>query len=449
MSDPIVLVVDDEEGIRESLSDVLSDEGYQVITAESGERCLKILEDQTPDLIFLDVWMPGIDGLETLDRIMSKNTGLPVVMISGHANIETAVKATRTGAYDFIEKPLSLERIVLVAKRAIEKKTLEMENISLRETLSQKCRLIGESPAMNAVKDQLFMAAKSSSRVMITGESGVGKEIAARMLHERGSRASAPFVEINCAAIPQELIESELFGHEKGSFTGAIEQKKGKFEMADKGTLFMDEVADMSLATQAKLLRVLETQEFQRVGGNRTIKVDVRVIAATNKNLEELIKEDKFRSDLYYRLNVIPIHMPPLRERRDDIPLLAEYFLQQLAKEYGQPAKSISAEALEALKAYHWPGNIRELKNLIERMVIMTRSETIKADSINLNGPAKESDYASYKTLREARDHFERGYLMKKLEENNFNISRTAEAIDIERSNLHKKIKTHNIQLPE
>jgi two-component system nitrogen regulation response regulator NtrX len=448
MAKSVVLVVDDEAGIRESLSGILSDEGYQVLTAASGEEALREVEEHSPDLVLLDVWLPGMDGIETLDRIKKTSPELSVVMISGHGNIETAVRATRSGAYDFLEKPLSLERVVLAANRALERKTLEQENRSLKKSLARKCLLVGESPALEAVKDQVLRAAKGNGRVLITGESGVGKELVARMLHERSARASGSFVEVNCAAIPQELIESELFGHEKGSFTGAFERKSGKFELADGGTLFLDEIGDMSLQTQAKLLRVIETQQFQRVGGSKNIRVDVRVIAATNKDIEDMIKEGLFRSDLYFRLNVIPLPVPPLRERRSDIPLLVEHFLGELAEEYGQAQRKIEPNAMKKLMEHDWPGNIRELRNLIERLVIMTSSESIGTGGIDFARVVGGDDYMSIRTLKDARDLFEKDFIARKLGEHKWNISRTAESIEIERSNLHRKIKALDIKLP-
>ncbi|MBE0425306.1 MAG: sigma-54-dependent Fis family transcriptional regulator [Nitrospirae bacterium] len=445
--EPVVLIVDDEEGIRESLSDILQDDGYGILTSGSGEEAIKALRAQNPDLVFLDIWLPGMDGIQTLKEIKEINPDLPVIMISGHGNIELAVKATKMGAYDFLEKPLSLDRILLATKRAIERKTLEMENRVLKQNLKKQQRLVGDSQKMNQLQEQMDMAAKSNSRVLILGESGSGKELVAHILHEKSSRAEKPFVEVNCAAIPQELIESELFGHEKGSFTGAFERKKGKFELADEGTLFLDEVGDMSLTTQSKVLRVIETQEFQRVGGSKNIKVDVRIIAATNKDLFEEVKKSTFREDLFYRLHVIPIIVPPLRERKEDIPELVEYFLGYFATEYGQKPKKITPEALKAFESYDWPGNIRELRNVIERLVIMTQSDVITPKNIIIEG-ASRSDYFSFKTLKEARESFEKDFIIKKLEENNWNISKTAEILNIERSNLHRKIKAYDIKTP-
>jgi len=446
VSKPVILIVDDEEGIRESLSGILEDDGYDVLTADSGEEAVKIVKETSPDLIFLDVWLTGMDGIKTLQEIKAMKPDVSVIMISGHGSIELAVKATQTGAYDFLEKPLSLERVLLVLKRAIEKRTLERENIALKENLTRKWKLIGESQKIKDLREQMEMAARSNSRVLIFGESGTGKEVVARLLHEKSPRDGKPFVEVNCAAIPQELIESELFGHEKGSFTGAFEKKNGKFELADGGTLFLDEIGDMSVQTQAKVLRVIETQEFQRVGGNKNINVDVRIIAATNKDLREEVKKGSFREDLFFRLNVIPMFVPPLRERKDDIPILVEYFLDSLAEEYGKPPRKILAEALKYLLSYDWPGNVRELKNVIERLVIMTPSNIIDARNLFIPVEHEGSGYFQYKTLKDARDAFEKDYITKKLEENNWNISRTAEILDVERSNLHRKIKTYEIK---
>lgn len=446
MANERILIIDDEEGIRDSLSGVLHDEGYDVEAVSSGEEGLEAISRGLPDLVFLDVWLPGIDGLEALGQIKEKAPDLAIIMISGHGNIETAVNATRSGAYDFLEKPLSLDRVLLVAGRALERKTLEQENRELRETLQRKWTLVGESPKVREVRSQIEMAARSNSRVLITGESGTGKEIVAHLLHALSPRADMPFVELNCAAIPHELIESELFGHEKGSFTGAFDQKKGKFEIADRGTLFLDEIADMSFNTQAKLLRVLEGQTFQRVGGSKDISVDVRVLAATNRDMEKMIKEDKFRGDLFFRLNVIPIQLPPLRERREDISMLVKHFLGQLAQEYGQPEKTLSTEALEKLITHDWPGNIRELRNLVERLVIMTASDTI--DKVGLDVGAAQSDYFVIDDLKQARETFEKDYIEAKLRQYDWNISKTAEAIGVERSNLHRKLKSLGIATP-
>ncbi|NOX21359.1 MAG: sigma-54-dependent Fis family transcriptional regulator, partial [Nitrospirae bacterium] len=394
-----VLVVDDEEGIRESLKDILEDEGYEVITASNAEEALKAVNDNAPDLVYLDIWLPDRDGIEVLEEIKGRERTMPVVMISGHGSIELAVKATKLGAYDFLEKPLSLDRVLLTAQRAIERGNLEKNYNILKSKLSDRYQLVGQSEAIKRLKEEIEMVSKTNSRVLITGESGTGKELVARLIHELSPRNTQPFVEVNCAAIPQELIESELFGHEKGSFTGAYERKKGKFELADRGTLFLDEIGDMSLLTQAKVLRVLETQEFQRVGGSKNIKVDVRIIAATNKNLPEEVKKGNFREDLYFRLNVIPIHIPPLRERKEDIPLLVEHFLKTISAEYGRPKKEIKEEALQILMEHDWPGNVRELKNAVERLIIMTPSEVITARDLSIYQKGDNKDYFSFKTL--------------------------------------------------
>lgn len=451
----LILIVDDEAGIRESLSEILQDDGYDVLTASSGEEALNIAKEQRPDIVFLDVWLPEMDGIETLSKLKEIDDNIPVIMISGHGNIEIAVKATKLGAYDFLEKPLSLEKVLIIAKRAIERKNLKEENRFLKENLVKKYRLIGSSEKMQALQQQIEMAAQSNSRVLILGESGTGKELVARLLHEKSKCANGPFVEVNCAAIPQELIESELFGHEKGAFTGATERKSGKFELADKGTLFLDEIGDMALQTQAKALRAIETQVFQRVGGSKNIKVDVRIIAATNKDLLEEVKNGKFREDLFFRLNVIPLIVPPLRERREDIPNLINYFIEIFASENGIKPKDIAPDVIKILQDYDWPGNIRELKNTVERLMIMVPSNTITRTDIDMHGLFRrrqtfnEYDYFYFKTLKEGREAFEKDFIIRKLHENNWNVSKTAEAIDIERSNLHKKIKTYNINEPK
>jgi two-component system nitrogen regulation response regulator NtrX len=443
-----VLVVDDEEGILETLTGILEDEGYEVITASSGEKALILVEEFSPEIVLLDVWMPeGIDGIETLKKIRQTNNETSVIMISGHANIDLAVQATKLGAMDFLEKPLSLEKVLILIKRALERQNLERENKALKSTLSSRQEIIGESPKMKALKEDIMKAAASQSRVFIYGESGTGKELIAMALHDASDRKNSNFVEVNCAAIPHELIESELFGHEKGSFTGAVDRKKGKFEIADGGTLFLDEIGDMAQATQAKVLRVLETQEFDRVGGNRKIKVDVRIISATNKNLQEDIKNSSFREDLYFRLNVIPLSVPPLRERKSDIPLLVDRFLYEFASQYGQKTKKISRATLDTLMNYDWPGNVRELKNIIERFVIMNPSDIIDVKFIPSLKDTK-MNYYSYKTMKEAKDQFEKDFILKKLQENNWNISKTAEDLEIERSNLHRKIKSLGVEMP-
>lgn len=442
-----ILVVDDEENILETLRGILEDEGYKVVTASSGEQAIASYPEVSPDIVLMDVWMPGIDGIETLKALKKIDQDISVIMISGHSNIDTAVHALKLGAYDFLEKPLSLNKVLILIKRALEKQSLEKENIALKSSISKQWQLLGEHNKIVELRDIISMAAKSQSRVLILGESGSGKELVARALHEGSERNKNSFIEVNCAAIPHELIESELFGHEKGSFTGAFESKNGKFELANEGTLFLDEIGDMSLITQAKVLRVIETQEFQKVGGSKKIKVDVRIIAATNKELEEEIQNGNFREDLYFRLNVIPLHVPPLRDRKSDIPLLADYFLMNLALQYGQKKKSMSRNTSKALMEHDWPGNVRELKNTIERFVIMNPSDTIDVKEIDSVKGVK-TDYSSFKTLRDAREHFEKNFIMNKLQENNWNISKTAEDLEIERSNLHRKIKSLGIETP-
>ncbi len=445
-----ILVVDDEVGIRESLTGILEDEGYDVSAVGSGEEALRRVEETPPDVVLLDVWLPGIDGLEVLER-MGETMDIPVIMISGHGSIEQAVKATQRGAEDFLEKPLSYDRVVLSVRRVLERERLRKENIALRSSFASEVELVGESPGIEMVRHQVASASASNSRVLVLGESGAGKELIARALHLGSPRSERAFVEVNCAAIPQELIESELMGHEKGAFTGATERKRGKFELADGGTLFLDEVADMSLPTQAKVLRVLETQEFQRVGGTKTLKVDVRVIAATNKNLAQEINEGNFREDLYYRLNVIPIEIPPLRERKEDIPVLAAYFLERAAAEYGRPAKRLSPAAIETLKAYSWPGNVRELRNVMERLEVMTREAVVEPSAIPPLRPLTQNSDQAFNfpgNLREARAAFEKEFITRRLREFSWNISRTADELGIERSNLHRKIKALNIKVP-
>lgn len=447
MPKAMIMIVDDEEGIRETLSGIFVDEGYETVTATSGEEAVRMAKETIPDVVLLDIWMSGMDGIQTLQQLREGNPELPVIIISGHANIEIAVKATKMGAYDILEKPLSMEKVLLGVERALERRNLEVENRSLRENLKKHWKLVGTSARMAQLRDQIKMAGQSNSRVLILGESGSGKELVAHLLHENSPRMGRPFVEVNCAAIPQELIESELFGHEKGSFTGAFETKKGKFEQANGGTLFLDEIGDMSLQTQAKVLRVIETQEFQRVGGNKTIKVDVRIISATNKDLAEEVKKGTFREDLFFRLNVIPLKVPSLVERLEDIPTLVEHFLEAFAAEYGQQPKQIAPEAIKILQKHAWPGNIRELKNVLERLVIMTPQRVITPADLAMP-TAERADYFAFSSLKDARDMFEKDFIARKLEENGWNISKTAEVLEMERSNLHRKIKAYDIQMP-
>ncbi|MBI5454467.1 MAG: sigma-54-dependent Fis family transcriptional regulator [Deltaproteobacteria bacterium] len=445
-----VLIIDDEQDIREALKGVFRDEGYEVKTSGSAEDALKKLDSAPPDLVLLDIWLPGIDGIEALKEIKARYPNLPVIMISGHANIETAVKTTKLGAYDFIEKPLSLDKVILTAEHALERKRLLEENTALRTKAWHKYDIIGKSKSILGLKSDIARVAPTNSWVLITGENGTGKEFVARNIHLLSNRSGKPFVEVNCAAIPEELIESELFGHEKGAFTSAIAQKKGKFDLSDKGTIFLDEIGDMSLKTQAKILRILQEQSFERVGGTERISVDVRVIAATNKNLKEQIVKGTFREDLYYRLNVIPFHVPPLRERSEDIPLFIDHFLDEFCRETARERLKVAADSIEMLSAYEWPGNVRELKNVIERLVIMTPGSVITGDDIPSYikgaGPIQPRNIFGSALLKEARREFEREFISRKLKEFGGNIAKTAEAIGIERSHLYRKIKSYGIE---
>jgi two-component system nitrogen regulation response regulator NtrX len=443
-----ILIVDDETAIRTTLSAILSDEGYETAMCDSGEEALATLSREEFDLVLLDVWLPGIDGLTVLEKVRASAGAPPVVVISGHGTVDTAVKATKLGAYDFLEKPLSLERVVLTVGHALAEGGLRAEVRDLRRHLTFDETLIGDSDAMKRLLDKVRNAAPSASRVLISGENGSGKEIVARSLHRFSTRADAPFIDVNCAAIPEELIESELFGHRKGAFTGAIDDRKGKFELADGGTLFLDEIGDMSTKTQAKVLRVLQEQKFQRVGGQQTISVDVRVIAATNKNLEEEIREGRFREDLYFRLAVIPIVVPPLRERGDDVILLAEHFLRRFAAETGRQPKRLSDAARDLLLAHTWPGNVRELRNVTERLTILAPGEVIEARDIELgSGGEERSLFASNLSLRDAREEFERQFILRRLRDFGGNVSRTAEALGVERSNLYRKLNAYGIKV--
>jgi two-component system, NtrC family, nitrogen regulation response regulator NtrX len=442
-----ILIIDDEPAIRTTLASILEDEGHKAILCESGEEGLAQYAREEFDLILLDLWLPGIDGITVLERLR-KAGAPPVIVISGHGSIDSAVRATRLGAWDFLEKPLSLERVLLTVTHALNDRKLREQVRDLRRHLSLEDILIGESEAMNGLDEQIRSAAPSGSRVLITGENGSGKEIVARTLHRLSLRADQPFIDVNCAAIPEELIESELFGHRKGAFTGAIDERKGKFELADGGTLFLDEIGDMSLRTQAKVLRVLQEQTFQRVGGQQTIKVDVRVIAATNKDLQAEISSGTFRSDLYYRLAVIPIEVPPLRDRGNDVVLLAEHFLRRYAAESGQKKKKLTAGAAAKLKAYHWPGNVRELRNVVERLAILLRGDTIEAADIQLGTrPPSAPEIGANLTLKEARDEFEKQYILARLRDHAGNVSRTADTLGVERSNLYRKLHAYGIRV--
>jgi len=442
MAPSSILVVDDESGIRSSLQAILREEGWQADAVATGEECVKAAAKKSYDLILLDVWLPGMDGLEALRRLKERDPAPIVIMISGHATIETAVKATKLGAFDFIEKPLSMEKTVLAVRHALDQLRLAEENRELRNQLRARYRIIGESIPIKALRQQLALTAPTNSRILIYGASGTGKELVARALHAGSLRAGQPFVEVNCAAIPEELIESELFGHQKGAFTGASEDKTGKFQKADTGTLFLDEVGDMSLRTQSKVLRVLEEQRVEPVGAGASVQVDVRVIAATNKDLEEEMARNRFREDLFYRLNVVPFYVPTLRERREDIPLLADYFLGEYATAYGRRKKRLAPEVLEVFAGYAWPGNVRELKNVIERLVIMVPGERLESRHLppELFRESRRP-LAEAATLQEARTDTEREFILRKLEENRWNVSRTAAAVGLERSHLHRKMK--------
>lgn len=461
-----ILVVDDEDAVGSSLSSILQDEGYDVSVAKSGAEALKIYTTDPPDLMLLDIWMPEMDGLETLRRVKELVPTAQVMMMSGHGSIETAVKAIKLGAYDYIEKPLSLENVTLRVKHALDQYRLEQENRSLRTKVQKQFELVGQSPAMQQLRQLIDTAGPTNSRVLIGGENGTGKELVARAIHVQSARADRPFVAVNCAAIPETLIESELFGHEKGSFSGATSMKRGQFEQADGGTLFLDEIADMSLSTQAKVLRALQEQQFTRVGGTKLMKVDVRVLAASNKDLLKEIEKGSFREDLYYRLNVVPIVVPPLRERKEDIPLLIRHFMKLHAEEQGLRIKEITPEAMQVFQQYEWPGNIRELRNLIERLMIMVPGTVIDTAQATMSLQIRPSGAVPapgasatavpavsplltqpYDSLRDARNAFEKEYIARKLREHHWNISRTAEDLKIERSHLHRKIKLLDVEM--
>jgi two-component system nitrogen regulation response regulator NtrX len=445
---PRVLIVDDEEAIRSSLKMIFEYEGYEVLLAANGPAGLKIAEKEAPDLVFLDIKMPQMDGLEVLKRLKAAEGSPPVVILSGHGNVKTAVEATKLGAFDFIEKPPESERILLVTRNALGQKRLVDENRRLKLTFDEKYRMVGQSGALEKVWEAVRRAAPTNATVLISGESGVGKELVARAIHRNSLRKDEAFVQVNCAAIPEELIESELFGHEKGSFTGATEKQIGKFELAHKGTIFLDEVGDMSLRTQAKVLRVLQEGEVERIGSQKTIEVDVRVIAATNKDLEEAIGRGDFREDLYFRLSVIPVRVPPLRERGEDVPVLVQHFVKQFCVENNFRPRAFSSAAIEALKRHPWRGNVRELKNAVERLLIMAEGDEIGPEQLGevLRRPAESgSAPAGPPTLRDFKESAERAFLVGKLRESNWNISATAAAIGTPRSNLYKKLEQYGI----
>src|SRR6266446_317981 len=437
-----ILIVDDEPGIRDTLRGVMEDEGFAVEAVATGEECLSALEKRAFSCVLLDVWLPGIDGLETLRRLRAAGSDAAVVIISGHGNVETAVKATKLGAFDFIEKPLSLEKTLLTVRNALKQQRLELMNAEMSAELGHEYRMVGDSEAMRALRKQIAVVAPTDGRVLIYGESGTGKELVARAIHAKSRRAGDPFIEVNSAAIPEELIESELFGHVKGAFTGATAAKKGKFELADGATLFLDEVSDMSAGAQAKVLRVLEEQRFEAVGSGTSVSVDVRVIAATNKRLEEEIEKGSFRSDLFFRLNVIPFEIPPLRERAEDIPLLVDHFNQRFAGAYGKKPKRFDPKAIEAMQGYSWPGNVRELRNTIERIVIMHQNHRVYSKDLPAFGdeapPASSYRFPSFK---EASDAYHREFIQRKLDEAGGNVSRAAESMGIDRSHLYRRMR--------
>lgn len=443
-----ILVVDDEPGIRDTLRGVLEDEGFAVETAATGEACLKAAASQSFACILLDIWLgKGIDGLETLKRLGEEGNDSAVVMISGHGNIETAVKSTKLGAFDFIEKPLSLDRTVLTVKNAIRQRELERTNEQLQKEIAEGYVMVGESIAMRALRKQIAIVAPSDGRVLISGESGTGKELVARAIHSQSRRKGAPFVEINSAAIPEELVESELFGHAKGAFSGATTSKKGKFEIADGATLFLDEIGDMSARVQAKMLRVLEEQRFEPVGSNTAVKVDVRVISATNKRLEDLIENGNFRHDLFYRLNVIPFQVPPLRERLEDVPALIEHFNQRFSGDNGKRPKSFQPDAIERLQDHTWPGNVRELKNIIERVIIMNTKQKIAAADLPDLGFTDEKPASSFRfpSFKAATDAYQREFILHKLAEHDGNVSKAAEEMGVDRSHLYRRMRNLGI----
>jgi two-component system nitrogen regulation response regulator NtrX len=448
---PTILIVDDEPGVRSSLSGVLRDEGYSVEAVSSGEACLERVTRGSVDLIVLDVWLPGIDGLATLARLRERQVDAQIVLISGHGNIESAVRAIKMGAFDFVEKPLSLEKTVLVVRNALRQSRLEAENRALRARVDRAQTMVGESYAMRHLREQVAMAAPTNGRVLIYGENGTGKELVAKTIHALSRRRTASFVEVNCAAIPEELIESELFGHVRGAFTGAVADRRGKFEVADGGTLFLDEIGDMSLKTQAKVLRVLQEQTMEPVGGTNRITVDARVLAATNKDLQTEIRAGNFREDLYFRLNVIPISVPPLRERQEDIPLLGDHFMAEFAREYGRRLKTFEPAATAVLQRYPWPGNVRELRNVIERLMIMVVGDAISAEDLSFLGhnvagrPPIAEVPEERLTLHEARDRFERDLILRTLAEQQGNMSKTADVLGVERSNLYRKMRAFGI----
>jgi Response regulator containing CheY-like receiver, AAA-type ATPase, and DNA-binding domains len=446
-----ILVIDDEQGIRAALGQLLEYEGYEVRTISNAVDGIAEYQRWHPQLVFLDVKMAGMDGMEALKKIRELDPAATVVMISGHATIRTAVEATQLGAYEILEKPLDTDRILVMLRNALSHLDLKEENARLRESIESPYEIVGKAPVIRALMEKIEKVATTQARVLITGENGTGKELVARALHRMSPRANKPFVEVNCAAIPGELIESELFGHMKGSFTGAVSDRAGKFEQANKGTLFLDEIGDMSLAAQAKVLRVLQDNVITRIGGAKPISVDVRVIAATNKNLETEISAGKFREDLYYRLNVVPIHVPTVRERREDIPTLAQYFVATLSAREGIAPRKFTPDALEHLSSLDWPGNVRELRNTVERLLILASDNEISAKDIDRLAGQRALDDAGLATLTQCRtfeefkDAAERAFLLNKLREFDWNVSETARAVEMPRSNLYKKIERYSL----
>ncbi len=447
---PHVLIVDDEKGIQTALSRILEYERYDVSAAGNGPEAIDRVREGGIDLVLLDIKMPGMDGIEVLEELLRITPDLPVVVISGHGTIQTAVEATKKGAYDFLEKPLDRDRILLTVRNGISARRLARENRYFRSRFDRGVEILGESEAIRAIRKTIERVGPSQARVLVMGENGTGKELVARALHQASPRAQSPFIEVNCAAIPEDLIESELFGHERGSFTGATAQRTGKFELADGGTLFLDEVGDMSLSAQAKVLRVLEAGEFVRVGGSRTIGVDVRVLAATNKRLEEEVQAGRFREDLYFRLNVVPLTVPPLRQRREDIPLLARHFVREFSRENRVRPKEIGGSGMEALAAHDWPGNVRELRNIIERVVILTDADVIERGDIPISpggpGARRVDRYDRCATYQDFKEEAEREFLLTKLRENNWSVSATAKKIDMQRSNIYKKMERYGLR---
>jgi two-component system nitrogen regulation response regulator NtrX len=462
-----ILIIDDEPSIRDSLGGALQDEGYRVLQAPNARQGIEVMIKETPDLVLLDIWMPELDGMGALSEMKSKGLEIPVIIMSGHGNIETAVKATKLGAFDFMEKPVELDRLLVLIRNALSARDLIEENHALRKQLSGKRPLIGESTAMKQIQELIRRVAPTNSSVLITGENGTGKEVAAQTLHALSHRFKKPFIEVNCAAIPEELIESELFGHERGAFTGAVQLRRGRFDLADQGTLFLDEIGDMSMKTQAKILRILQEQKFERVGGHDTHSVDVRVIAATNKDLKQEIAKGHFREDLYFRLNVIRIHIPALRDRKEDIQILSEHFLREFSATHQKPKRSLSKEGVQLMERHTWPGNIRELRNLIERLVILQSPEEentpigpdeLRAhlgdgsfvEALTTDASSAESHgivaLSAGRPLKDAKADFEREYIIQSLRENSWNVSKTAQALGIERSYLHRRMKSFGIE---